>query len=44
MNIIFYIYIYRDKNVKISRMLINNDIWLTKNFITELFGVERSTK
>lgn len=33
--------IYRDSNndVKISVMLINNDIWLTQNLIAELFGV-----
>ena len=24
-------------------MIINNDIWLTQNLITELFGVRRST-
>ena len=33
--------IYRDSNndVKVSVMLINNDIWLTQNLIAELFGV-----
>ena len=37
--------IYRDDNndVKISVLLINNDIWLTQNLIGELFGVSRST-
>ena len=37
--------IYRDSNndVKVSVMLINNDIWLTQNLIAELFGVRRST-
>ena len=37
--------IYRDSNndVKVSVMLINNDIWLTQNLIAELFGVGRST-
>ena len=37
--------IYRDGNndVKVSVMLINNDIWLTQNLIAELFGVGRST-
>ena len=37
--------IYRDLNndVKVSVMLINNDIWLTQNLIAELFGVGRST-
>ena len=37
--------IYRDLNndVKVSVMLINNDIWLTQNLIADLFGVGRST-
>lgn len=37
--------IYRNSNndVKVSVMLINNDIWLTQNLIAELFGVGRST-
>ena len=37
--------IYQDDNndVKISVLLINNDIWLTQNLIAELFGVARST-
>ena len=37
--------IYRDSNndIKVSVMLINNDIWLTQNLIAELFGVARST-
>lgn len=37
--------IYRDENhdVKVSVMLINNDIWLTQDLIAELFGVGRST-
>ena len=37
--------IYRDSNndIKVSVMLINNDIWLTQNLISELFGVGRST-
>ena len=38
-------FIYRDSNndIKVSVMLINNDIWLTQNLIAELFGVGRST-
>jgi hypothetical protein len=37
--------IYRDNNddIKISVLLINNDIWLTQDLIAELFGVARST-
>ena len=37
--------IYRDSNndVKVSVMLINNDIWLTQNLIAKLFDVGRST-
>ena len=37
--------IYKDDNndVKVSVLLINNDIWLTQNLIAELFGVSRST-
>lgn len=37
--------IYKDNNndVKVSVMLINNDIWLTQDLIAELFGVGRST-
>ena len=37
--------IYRDSNndIKVSVMLINNDIWLTQNLIAKLFGVGRST-
>ena len=37
--------IYRDGNndIKVSVMLINNDLWLTQNLIAELFGVGRST-
>lgn len=37
--------IYRDYNddVKISVLLINNDIWLTQDLIADLFGVARST-
>ena len=37
--------IYRDSNndIKVSVMLINNDIWLTQNLIAELFGVGKST-
>lgn len=37
--------IYRDSNndVKVSVMLINNDIWLIQNLIAELFGVGIST-
>ena len=37
--------IYRDDNndVKVSVLLINNNIWLTQNLIGELFGVSRST-
>ena len=36
--------IYRDSNndVKISVMLINNDLWLTQNLIAELFDTSRS--
>lgn len=38
-------FIYRDSNndVKVSVMLINNDMWLTQNLIAELFDVGRST-
>ena len=37
--------IYKDgkDNVKISVMLINNDLWLTQSLIAELFGTARST-
>lgn len=37
--------IYRDGNddVKISVMLINNDLWLTQDLIAQLFGTARST-
>ena len=37
--------IYKDDNndVKVSVLLINDDIWLTQNLIAELFGVSRST-
>lgn len=37
--------IYKDNNddIKISVLLINNDIWLTQDLIAELFGVARST-
>ena len=37
--------IYRDStnDIKVSVMLINNDIWLTQNLIAELFDVGRST-
>ena len=37
--------IYKDSNsdVKVSVMLINNDLWLTQDLIAELFGVGRST-
>jgi len=37
--------IYKDGNneVKISVMLINNDLWLTQDLIAELFGTARST-
>ena len=37
--------IFKDSNndIKVSVMLINNDIWLTQNLIAELFGVGRST-
>ncbi len=36
--------IYKDSNdeVKVSVMLINNDLWLTQNLIAELFGTARS--
>ena len=39
----FLIYKDSNNNVKVSVMLINNDIWLTQNLIAELFGVGRST-
>ena len=37
--------IYRDSNndVKVSVMLINNDLWLTQSLIAELFDTARST-
>ncbi len=37
--------IYRDGNndVKVSVMLINNDLWLTQDLIAELFGTALST-
>ncbi len=37
--------IYKDDNndVKVSVLIINNDIWLTQNLLAELFGVSRST-
>ena len=37
--------IYKDSNndVKVSVMIINNDIWLTQDLIAKLFGVARST-
>ena len=37
--------IYKDDNndVRVSVLLINNDIWLTQNLIAELFGVSRRT-
>ena len=37
--------IYKDSNsdVKVSVMLINNDLWLTQDLIAELFGTARST-
>ena len=37
--------IYNDGNndVKVSVMLINNDLWLTQDLIAELFGTARST-
>ena len=38
----FLIYI-DGNNVKISVMLINNDLWLTQDLIAELFGTARST-
>ena len=36
--------IYKDGNndIKVSVMLINNDLWLTQNLISELFNVDRS--
>ena len=36
---------YKDgnNNVKVSVMLINNDLWLTQNLIAELFDTSRST-
>lgn len=39
----FVIYIDSNNDVKVSVMLINNDIWLIQNLIAELFGVGRST-
>lgn len=39
----FLIYKDGDNNVKVSVMLINNDLWLTQNLIAELFDVGRST-
>ena len=37
--------IYKDGNndIKVSVMLINNDLWLTQNLIAELFDTARST-
>jgi Virulence protein len=37
--------IYKDgsDNVKVSVLLINNDLWLTQDLIASLFGVSRST-
>ncbi len=37
--------IYKDGNndIKVSVMLINNDLWLTQDLIAELFGTARST-
>lgn len=37
--------IYKDgsNDVKVSVMLINNDLWLTQDLIAELFGTARST-
>lgn len=39
----FLIYIDSNNDVKVSVMLINNDIWLIQNLIAELFGVGKST-
>ena len=39
----FLIYKDGNDNVKISVMLINNDLWLTQDLIAELFGTARST-
>ena len=39
----FLIYRDDDNNVKVNVLLINKDIWLTQDLITELFGVARST-
>lgn len=39
----FLIYSDNDNNVKVSVMLIDNNIWLTQNLIADLFGVGRST-
>lgn len=39
----FIIYKDYNENIKISVMLINNDLWLTQNLIAELFGTARST-
>ena len=38
----FLIYKNGDNDVKVSVMLINNDLWLTQNLIAELFNVDRS--
>ena len=37
--------IYKDGNsdIKVSVMLINNDLWLTQDLIAELFNTARST-
>jgi hypothetical protein len=39
----FLIYKDGNNNVKVSVMLINNDLWLTQDLIAELFGTARST-
>lgn len=39
----FLIYKDGNDNVKISVMLINNDLWLTQSLIAELFDTARST-
>ena len=39
----FLLYKDGNGNVKVSVMLINNDLWLTQDLIAELFGTARST-
>lgn len=39
----FLVYKDGNNNIKVSVMLINNDLWLTQDLIAELFGTARST-